>query len=65
MHRHWRLKDAMVLIAVLAIYLAALHFLTLGPGGDPLTVWAQLISFVLLFLVMPLHVLSAWARSRG
>jgi hypothetical protein len=60
-----RLKDVMELIAVLAIYLTGVRFLTLGPSTDPLTAWAQVVSFALLFFVMPLHVVSAWARKRG
>jgi hypothetical protein len=65
MHRKWRLKDIMELVAVLAIYLAGVHFLILGPSNDPLTAFSQLISFVLLFFVMPLHVAQAWSRSQG
>jgi Mn2+/Fe2+ NRAMP family transporter len=65
MRRQWRLKEVMEFVAVLAIYLASVHFLILGPSQDPLTVFSQLISFILLFFVMPLHLLTAWARSRG
>ncbi len=64
MRWHWRLKDVMGLVAILAIYLAGVHFLTLGPSRDPVTAFSQIISFVLLFFVMPLHVVSAWARTR-
>ncbi len=65
MRRQWRLKDVMELIAVLAIYFTGVHFLTLGPTKDPLTAWAQVVSFALLFFVMPVHVVFAWARTRG
>jgi len=62
MRPRWRLRDAMATVAVVAIYLAALHSLTLGPSGDPFTVWQQLVSIVLLLFIMPFHVMAAWAR---
>ena len=48
MRWQWRLKDVMGLVAVLAIYLAGVHFLTLEPSRDPVTAFSQIISFVLV-----------------
>ena len=53
MRPRWRLRDAMETVAVVAIYLAALHSLTLGPSGDPFTIWQRLVSIVLLVFIMP------------
>ena len=58
----FRLGDAMRAIAIIAIYLAALHAVALGPSNNLFTYWLQLVSVVLIFLVMPFHVMSAWAR---
>jgi hypothetical protein len=63
MSRRWRLKDLMRLIAIMAIYLAALHSLREGPSDDLVTIWGQMISAFLLFCVLPLHIARAWARS--
>ncbi len=65
MRRRWNLKDVIEFIAIVAIYLAGAHFLIVAPSKDPLSSPAQLISFILLFFVMPLHMLTAWARNRG
>jgi hypothetical protein len=62
MRLRWRLRDAMVTVAVSAIYPAALHSLTLGPSGDTLTLAQQLVAIVLLFFIMPFHVMAAWTR---
>jgi len=64
MRRQWRLKDAMQFIAILAIYFAAGRSLSGGPSDDLRTMWMQMSSVVILFLVLPLHVLSAWGRLR-
>jgi Mn2+/Fe2+ NRAMP family transporter len=64
MRRQLRLKDAMQWVAILAIYLAAFHFFTQEPSNDPLTTWAQMISGVLLFFILPFHLMLAWGRSR-
>ena len=57
------LSDAMATIAVIGIYLAALHALTLGPSDDVSTTSQQLVSFLLLFFIMPCHITAAWAGS--
>ena len=61
MRAPWRLSDVMALVVVVAIYLAAIHSLTLGPGRDSFTVWQQLVSFVLLFFIIPFHIMAAWS----
>ncbi len=62
MPAQWRLKDVMTSIAIIAIYLAAIRLLTQGLNDDPLTAWTQVVAIFLLFLVMPFHVMWAWAR---
>jgi hypothetical protein len=65
MSGQWRIKDAMQLIATIAIYLAALVSLMREPSNNSLlTLWTQMVSFVLMFLVLPLHIASAWTRPR-
>jgi hypothetical protein len=62
MRLRWRLRDAMGTVVVFAIYLAAVHSLTPGPSGDSFTVAQQLVAIFLLFIIMPFHVMAAWAR---
>jgi hypothetical protein len=62
MYPQWRLRDAMATVAVIGIYLAALGSLTRGPSGDAFVVWQQLLAIVLLFFVMPFHIMAAWSR---
>jgi hypothetical protein len=52
----------MTAVAMFAIDLAAVHSLTPGPSGDSVALWRQLVAFILLFFVMPFHVMvaSAW-----
>jgi hypothetical protein len=50
----------MATLAVVAIYLAAYHSLTLGPDVDAFTTWQQLVSMVLLFCFLPFHVMAAY-----
>jgi hypothetical protein len=50
----------MATLAVVAIYLAAFHSLTLGPNVSLFTAWQQLVSVVLLVCVLPFHVMAAY-----
>jgi hypothetical protein len=65
MRLRWRLRDAMVTVAVSAIYLAAIHSLTLGPSGDTFSLAQQRIAMILLFCIMPFHIMAAWSRFIG
>jgi hypothetical protein len=51
----------MATVAVVAIYLAAVHSLARGPSDDLFTIWQQHVSIILLFFIMPFHVMAAWA----
>ena len=63
MRRVRNLKGMMAAVAVFAIYLAALQAMRSGPSGDPFTIWLQGVSSILLFLVLPFHVMALWSRS--
>ncbi len=63
-----RLRDTMATIAVIGIYLAALHTVTLGPSGNACTTWQQLVSLPLLIVIMPFHIMAAgesWRQENG
>jgi hypothetical protein len=62
MRLRWRMRDAMATVAVSAIYLAAIHSLTLGPSGDTFMLAQQFVAMILLFFIMPFHIMAAWAR---
>jgi hypothetical protein len=65
MNRQWRIKHGMQFIATIAIYLAALVSLMREPSNNRLlTLWIQIVSLVLLLLVLPFHIMSAWVRPR-
>jgi hypothetical protein len=61
MRLRWRLRDMMATVAVLAIYLAALHLLRLR-AGDVFTFAQQLVAYFLLFFIMPFHIMAVWKR---
>jgi hypothetical protein len=62
MRLRWRLRDMMATVAVLAIYLAAFDSLRLSRGGGVVTLAQQVLAILLLFCIMPFHVMAVWAR---
>jgi hypothetical protein len=62
MRLRWRLKNMMATVAVLAVYLAAFHLLTLSRGAGVFTLAQQVVATFLLFIIMPFHIMAVWAR---
>jgi hypothetical protein len=65
-HERWRVRELLSSIAILAIWLAALRYVASPSTSDDLQhTYIQVIAMILAFLVIPLHLMLNWARSRS